>query len=60
MNSGSSDVCFKRFSSSMKTWDNLCGDAAKFAATIGPERLISISHSQEGLHGLVVVWYWDR
>jgi hypothetical protein len=45
--------------SSFKSWDSLFAEAATFAASIGPERLISISHSEDQNKGVVAVWYWS-
>ena len=45
---------------SLKSWAALFQEAADFATTLGPERLISISHSQTGVEGIVTVWYWGR
>ncbi len=52
-------VCFKYFRSKRESWDALFGQAALFASGLGPERLISISHSCTDLDGVVTVWYWD-
>jgi hypothetical protein len=47
-------VKFKRFFRAIERVDELLEEAAQFAATIPPERLINIT---EGANG-VVVWYW--
>ena len=44
----------------LKTWTSLFQDAADFATTVGPERLISISHSHHMPEGIVTVWYWGK
>jgi len=51
-------VRFQEFRSTFKSWDTLFGQAAEFATTLGPERLISISHSEDQSKGVVAVWYW--
>jgi len=51
-------VSFKIFQSATQSWNDLFGDAARFATEIGPERLIGISHSHEEIVGTVTVWYW--
>jgi len=51
-------VRFQIFRSTTRPWEQLFGDAAKFATAIGLERLIGISHSQESTIGVVTVWYW--
>lgn len=47
-------VKFKRFFRVVARVDELLEEAAAFASSISPERLINIS---EGANG-VVVWYW--
>ena len=53
-------VRFQTFSSGWSSWDSLFGEAAAFATTIGPHRLINISHSCDKNQGVVTVWYWDE
>ena len=49
------------FRGTLTTWDALFAQAAEFAARIGRERLISISHSGAGgAEAVVAVWYWDE
>ena len=48
------------FKRTLATWDTLFGDAAAFAANVGRDRLIGISHSQDRFEGVVAVWYWDE
>jgi hypothetical protein len=52
-------VRFQIFRSSMKSWQDLCAEAADFASDKGRERLISISVSEDSNEGVIVVWYWD-
>jgi hypothetical protein len=40
------------------TWDQLFTEAAEFATSLGRERLITISHSEDKEDGVVAVWYW--
>jgi hypothetical protein len=47
------------FRSSFKTWEGMFEDAATFASTVPPDRLISISHSEDHSKGVVVVWFWE-
>jgi hypothetical protein len=42
----------------LASWATLFTEAADFAE-LGPERLISISHSADGGNGVVTVWYWS-
>ena len=51
---------YRKFRSSLATWDTLFEEAAEFATQIGKERLISISHSEDASDGVVVVWYWQE
>lgn len=53
------NVHFRVFRSSMTSWNNLFAEAAQFASSIGPQRLISISHSSDHSDGVVTVWYWE-
>jgi hypothetical protein len=47
-------VKYKHFHGEFRTWDAVFAKAAEFAAHIGRERLIGISHS----NAVVAVWYW--
>ena len=49
-----------RFQGSWISWDELFQQAATFAAGLGPDRVISISHSADKDNGVVVVWYWNK
>jgi hypothetical protein len=40
-------------------WDALMTQAADFATSVGRDRLISISHSEDKDDGVIAVWYWD-
>lgn len=51
-------VNFRHFESMTKSWQALFREAADFATVLGPERLISISHSEDQNAGVVTVWYW--
>ncbi|MCP4900664.1 MAG: hypothetical protein GY906_27185 [bacterium] len=52
-------VTYRMFRSTLKSWDELFDEAAEFASSLGPGRLISISHSEDGNDGVVAVWYWE-
>ena len=47
------------FSSNARSLGDICSDAADFASTLAPERLVSISHAKEGTAAWVAVWYWE-
>ena len=49
-------VRYEIFRGRFSSWDTVFGQTAEFANRIGAERLISISHSQDGI---VAVWYWS-
>ena len=42
------------------TWDSLFREAAEFAAKVGPDRLIGLSHSADKQDGVITVWYWEE
>lgn len=50
---------FQVFRSSLTTWEALFAEAAEFATRLGPERLITVSHSADNGEGVVAVWYWE-
>ena len=49
----------KAFRGMWKSWASLFDEAAVFATRLGPERVISVSHSCDNTEGVVVVWFWD-
>ncbi len=51
-------MSYKVFRGTFTTWEALFSEAAEFATYIGPERVISISHSEDDDDGVVSVWYW--
>lgn len=51
-------VQFKVFRSRMSSWQTLFSSAAEFASQFEPERLISISQSEDQNDGVVTVWFW--
>jgi hypothetical protein len=51
-------VRFEVFRGTFATWNTLFEQAAEFASQVGPEWLISISHSADRGEGVVTVWYW--
>ena len=40
------------------SFDDLFSEAAAFATSIGRDRIVSISHSEDKDDGVVTVWYW--
>lgn len=51
-------VQFQVFRGVWSSFEALFSQAAEFASALGPERLISISHSEDENDGVVTVWYW--
>ncbi len=51
-------VEFAVFRGRLTTWQQLFTEAAEFATRVGPDRLISIAHSEDNNEGVVTVWYW--
>ncbi len=51
-------VAFKIFKSKWLSWEKLFKEAAAFATSLGPERLITITHSADQGTGVVTVWFW--
>jgi hypothetical protein len=52
-------VRYRVFKSLMKSWDDLCAEAAAFASGVSKDRLISIAMSADGGQGVICVWYWE-
>lgn len=51
-------IQFEVFRGTLITWGKLFQQAADFAAEIGEQRLINISHCCDRNEGVVTVWYW--
>ena len=51
-------VEFRIFRGTFNSWEDLFTEAAEFATSLGRERLINISHSEDKNEGVVTVWYW--
>jgi hypothetical protein len=51
-------MTFQIFRGTWASWEQLFDEAAFFATEIGPERVVSISHSADRSDGVVTVWYW--
>jgi hypothetical protein len=56
----SKQVKFEVFRGTFKSWEALFQEAAEFASKIGPERLITIGHSEDEQDGVIAVWYWTE
>ena len=50
---------FRIFRGFWSSWNQIFQEAADFATTLGPDRVISISHSADNNEGVVTVWYWE-
>jgi hypothetical protein len=53
-------MAFRVFRGTFTTWQTLFSDAADFATELGPERVLSISHSEDKGDGVVTIWYWEN
>jgi hypothetical protein len=51
-------LAYLMFRGTFETWEALFAEAAHFATEIGPERVVSISHSPDRSDGVVTVCYW--
>ena len=51
-------IKFEMFRGSLRSWNSLLTEAADFANSLQPDRLITICHSEDSEDGVVVVWYW--
>lgn len=55
-----SEMRFRKFSAIIKSWETVFQEAADFASTIGRDRVVSISHSEDHNEAIVTVWYWEK
>ena len=53
-------VNYEVFRSSVKSWESLFREASEYAAKIGEQRLINISHCCDHSDSVVTVWYWGK
>lgn len=53
-----SKLAYRIFRGTLATWAELFAEAAAFGNEVGPEHLVSISHSADDGDGVVTVWYW--
>ena len=51
---------FRVFRGAWASFDELFSEAAEFATSIGRDRVVSISHSEDKNDGVVSVWYWSE
>jgi hypothetical protein len=52
-------VLFKTFENQFAGRSRVLQKAAEFAAELGPDRLINITHSQDHHDAIITVWYWE-
>jgi hypothetical protein len=53
-------VLFKAFDSKMASREKLFKAASEFASHVGPERLITLSHSEDRDNIVITIWYWGE
>jgi hypothetical protein len=53
-------VRYEMFRSGFIAWQELFDQAARFASSLAPGQVISISHSEDENDGVVTVWYWGE
>ena len=53
-------LAYRVFRGTWATWEELFRRAAEFANELGPEKVVSISHSEDQEDGVVAVWYWTN
>ncbi len=51
---------FNVFRGAWTSFHELFSEAAAFATSVGRERVVSISHSEDQNDGVVTVWYWSE
>jgi hypothetical protein len=53
-------LTYRVFRGTWASWEELFNQAAEFANQLGPEKVVSISHSEDKDDGVVAVWYWTH
>lgn len=51
------ELAYRIFTSSWSSWSELFGQAAAFGTSLGPERVVDVSHSSDQNEGTIAVWY---
>ena len=51
------NLMFQVYRGAWGTWHELFAQASQFAASLGRDRVVSISHSADESDGVVTVWY---
>ena len=50
---------YRLFRSAFDSWETMCEEVTEFLTTLGPAKVIGVSHSQEGQIGVITVWFWE-
>jgi hypothetical protein len=50
---------YKIFKSHTEPWEKMAQRVAEFLTSLGPGRVIGVSHSHESQVGVIIVWYWE-
>jgi hypothetical protein len=53
-------LTYRVFRGTWASWEELFNQASEFANQLGPEKVVSISHSEDKDDGVVAVWYWTH
>jgi pimeloyl-ACP methyl ester carboxylesterase len=41
------------------SWDQLAQEVSDLLSSLGPDRVIAVSHSEDKQSAVVIVWYWE-
>jgi len=50
---------YRLFKSLSDPWEKMSQQVAEFLTTLGPGKVIGVSHSHENSLGVIAVWYWE-
>lgn len=50
---------YKLFKSSYDSWEEMSRQVAEFLTSLGPGKVIGVSHSHHNQLGVMAVWYWE-
>jgi hypothetical protein len=50
---------YELFKSAHESWETMSQHVAEFLTSLGPGRVIGVSHSHHNQLGVMAVWYWE-